>query len=277
MLEKNIDSNQFCKPQDKQDILIQGTRTAHAQKLLCNTLNGTMSAPEDMQRIQKLIDVIETRPSNDTIERFWIGWIDEEQNGTFVNIDSGSQLDNSLEDWYPGEPNGGSLENCVVVKTTTGRMHDFPCDVKYHGFCLMDRRPRVKVRGEIPSHFDTKFTLATDEIADYNTFYGYTNAKIYHDSDINMWKLESLYNKSEFATCDFKDYPIGVKTWKPYGSSRENITLNLNGCSDFSEATCDDGSCINIHKRLGKVEFTRIQGKALFFQVQSSRRLCGRF
>ena len=106
----------------------------------------------------------------------------------------------------------------------------------------------------MPSHFgfDTWFTLATDEIAEYNTFYGYTSAKIYHDSAINMWKMESLFNKSEFATCDYKGYPIGIKSWKPYGSSSENMTLNLNGCSDSSEANCDDGSCIDILKRLGK-------------------------
>ena len=106
----------------------------------------------------------------------------------------------------------------------------------------------------MPSHFgfDTWFTLATDEIAEYNTFYGYTSAKIYHDSAINMWKMESLFNKSEFATCDYKGYPIGIKSWKPYGSSSENMTLNLNGCSDYSESNCDDGSCIDIRKRSGK-------------------------
>ena len=149
MIERDIESNQICKTEDKQHILIRGTRTAHAQKLLCNTLNGTMSAPENMRSIQHRIEQItEMQPRNDTIERFLVGWTDEEEEGTFVNIDTGSKLDNSTEDyWYPGEPNGGRLENCVVVKTTTGRMHDFPCDVEYHGFCLMDRRPRIKVRG----------------------------------------------------------------------------------------------------------------------------------
>ena len=104
--------------------------------------------------------------------------------------------------------------------------------------------------GLIPKHFgfDTSFTLETDEVAEFNKFYGYTSTMIYYDSDINKWKLESLFNKSEFATCDFEDYPIGVKTWRPYGNASENITLNLNGCSD-NEANCDDGSCIDIYKR----------------------------
>ena len=128
--------------------------------------------------------------------------------------------------------------------------------------------------GSIPSHFgfDTWFTLATDEIAEYNTFYGYTNAKIYHDSNINKWKMESLYNKSEFATCDFKDYPIGVKTWKPFGGSSENITLNLNGCSDSSEANCDDGSCIDIRKRLGKANLNlQALGAKHFFNFRCNQ------
>ena len=72
----------------------------------------------------------------------------EEKEGTFVNVDTGAKLDDkSMEVWSPGEYNGGSLENCVVVKTSNGRMHDFPCDVQYPGFCLMDRRPKIKVRG----------------------------------------------------------------------------------------------------------------------------------
>ena len=108
----------------------------------------------------------------------------------------------------------------------------------------------IMFTGSLPSHFDTRYTMATDEMAKYNPFYGYTNTKIYHDHILDMWKMESIYNKSLFATCDVKGYPIGVKTWKQYGSSNVNMTLNLNGCSDSSEANCDDGSCIDVHKRL---------------------------
>ena len=148
MIERNISSHHICKTEDKQHILIQGSRTTHAQKLLCNTLNGTMSAPENIQEIQKLIDIIEKRRANTMVERFLIGWTDETNEGTFVNVDTGAKLDDSsMEVWNPGEKNGGTLENCVIVKTSTGRMHDFPCDVQYPGFCLMDRRPRIKVRG----------------------------------------------------------------------------------------------------------------------------------
>ena len=97
MTERNIESSHICTSEDKQHILIHGTRTTHAQKLLCNTLNGTMSAPENISSIQYFIKLLadedkdmETQPSSSsTIERFLIGWTDEEEEGTFVNVDTG--------------------------------------------------------------------------------------------------------------------------------------------------------------------------------------------
>ena len=92
MFENNIASNQICKALDKQHILIQGTRSPQAHKLLCNTLNGTMSAPENVEGIQKLIKIIEKQPSNNTIKKFMIGWSDEEKEGTFTHLDTGWQF-----------------------------------------------------------------------------------------------------------------------------------------------------------------------------------------
>ncbi|KAI8504762.1 hypothetical protein Bbelb_178800 [Branchiostoma belcheri] len=43
----------------------------------------------------------------------WFGLSDEVTEGQFLWEDGGSLTSTGFTDWYPGEPNGGSLENCV--------------------------------------------------------------------------------------------------------------------------------------------------------------------
>ena len=80
---------------------------------------------------------------------FWAGWDDEETNGVFVNANTKETLRNINGVWqfFPGEPNGGTKENCVVVWPARNGWNDQGCDIGAYGFCHMDPRPRLVLRG----------------------------------------------------------------------------------------------------------------------------------
>ena len=148
---ENMEFDKICKTQAKQHLLIHGQRTPQAHKLLCSSLNGTISSVADSESIKQLNNTIKLQP-----RRFLTPWSDNDQEGIFVNVDTGLPLENSVANWNPGEPNGGTLENCVVVLLSSGKMYDFPCDAQSHGLCYIVPRPRVKVRGEEVQELDFK-------------------------------------------------------------------------------------------------------------------------
>jgi hypothetical protein len=89
--------------------------------------------------------------SNLHSEQFWAGWDDEKVEGSFASASTGEILNKSAGFWpfHPGEPNGDTMENCVVVwPSTGGQWNDYLCSGKNCGFCHLQIRPRFKLRGE---------------------------------------------------------------------------------------------------------------------------------
>ena len=75
----------------------------------------------------------------------WAGWTDMEKEGTFTDVNTGKALDYDI--WWPGEPNGGVLENCAVSWPTRGAWIDYMCFETAKGFCNIQPRPRLIMRG----------------------------------------------------------------------------------------------------------------------------------
>ena len=80
---------------------------------------------------------------------FWAGWDDEMNDGSFADANTGEVLRKEDGYWpfYPGEPNGGRFENCVVVWPARDAWNDFNCKQRAYGFCNMQPRPRFVLRG----------------------------------------------------------------------------------------------------------------------------------
>ncbi len=51
--------------------------------------------------------------------------------------------------FYAGKPNGGRLENCAVVNVNKAKWTDTSCSDLRYGFCTMQMRSRLKLRGEL--------------------------------------------------------------------------------------------------------------------------------
>ncbi len=78
--------------------------------------------------------------------RFWNGWWDQPQEGTFTNVNTGEALD-GFQPWYLGEPNGKNMENCGIVWVTKNMWNDQGCEFKMCGFCELEKAPDIVIRG----------------------------------------------------------------------------------------------------------------------------------
>ena len=172
---------------------------------------------------------------------------------------------------FPGEPNGGNLENCAVVWPDRNAWNDAPCSHLLNGFCHMQPRPRFVLRGRkilqnwkryfnykgistgLPDKvfFDQRYTMATHEFLNgHYSFDGYTNTKIFFENVTKLWRLELFEDSNIYATTESYDYPFGIQQWKIVSPNvRATIPLSLNGCNEQREFNCDDGVCIAIGDR----------------------------
>ncbi len=81
-----------------------------------------------------------------------------------MDANSGAILDKSAGYWpfYPGEPNGGTLENCATIWAARGAWNDYQCRDALLGFCMIQAKPRFKIRGNaIQSSFMQAFNIGS--------------------------------------------------------------------------------------------------------------------
>ena len=121
--------------------------------------------------------------------------------------------------------------------------------------------------------FDKYYTMNTDwMINGHYTFDGFTITYIMYDSSSDVWRMELRTNPGEYyAKTEAgreKDYPFGTRTWnitsQYYNGS---VALNLNGCDDFHQYNCRDGSCIPIEER-HEVKVVNMSGFSVSYFVR---------
>ena len=207
---------------------------------------------------------------------FWAGYNDVKDDG-WRNEVTGEILnrDEGFWPWMVSEPNGGTLENCACVVASQNYWNDYMCFETAKGFCNIQPRPRLILRGKIHSvlisfgfnqwssftglpgdlerYFDNKYTMATSTfINGHYSFDGYTSTRILFDNGTQLWKLELLSDTRIHATTELipTDYPLGKRIWDvtaPVFNGK--LELNLNSCDDFDSFSCNDGACITIERR----------------------------
>ena len=80
--------------------------------------------------------------------RYWNGWWDEPNEGTYTNVNTGEELaKDAFQPWYMGEPNGKNMENCAIVWARRNFWNDQGCEFKMCGFCELEKAPDIVIRG----------------------------------------------------------------------------------------------------------------------------------
>lgn len=209
------------------------------------------------------------------LEDFWAGWWDQKNEGLFVDVNTGEVLKPSdYQPWFYGEPNGDTVENCVVVWTMRQSWNDLSCDKTAWHFCHFERSPYFQLRGTrsiLPvgplinrfvlfplglcsnQQFDDRFSWTSQLIEGKRVFNGFTTSRISWNSKIGKWQLQMLSDPFVYATVNTTTYPLGTLEWDVFNSScspNDHVVLNLslNTCHE-NQYNCLDGRygliCLN--------------------------------
>ena len=108
----------------------------------------------------------------------------------------------------------------------------------------------------IPSNvkFDNRYTLATHRMVNgHYPFEGFTNTRIYYNNATDLWHMELIIDPAVNGTTESKgEYPFGMHTWDIVSHDFSgSIPLNIYGCIDSKEFSCNNGACIGIEERWG--------------------------
>ncbi|KAK3856566.1 hypothetical protein Pcinc_037124 [Petrolisthes cinctipes] len=185
----------------------------------------------------------------------WIGVADEEEEGVWRK-----DLDNTIHtdlSFTSGQPDGGTIQNCVYMSVFTGLWSDEACDLGILSCvpCIQRQHPSLRLRGLcFRTEAETSF-----EILGYRNsrpyFHGMYGYMIYMSSP-GSWVLFDTDTNQTLAhlTLDsVSEYPVGRRQWqvqnplcdRPRGNP---ISLSLSHCQD-SQFTCNNGDCVNKEQR----------------------------
>ena len=136
------------------DILIPEHRSNSESHQLCNKLRGHLTVTDSQEKADALLAELQEKiPSNfdPTATKYWAGWNDNRVEGHFENHLTGKVLreEDGFWLWRPGEPNGGTMENCATVWLKRRTWQDSVCDNSdAFAFCRIQPRPRLIMRGK---------------------------------------------------------------------------------------------------------------------------------
>nr|XP_045583291.1 uncharacterized protein LOC123746084 [Procambarus clarkii] len=180
---------------------------------------------------------------------YWLAPNDIEEEGVWKI--GNTPVDMSSIGWAAQEPNGLHYENCIAFEY---RSSDIDCrtNVKCTA-CLIQEQQRFSLLGicenELRNIYFTAFQYNVSELI----FIGYG---AYHIQKVNgIWTWVNHVTNTTIAEMEefFPDYPMGRRWWKlhqpvcnqKHGGRR---LLLLSPCS-YDDFTCDDATCIPLHKR----------------------------
>ena len=148
--------------------------------------------------------------------------------------------------WYPGEPNGGELEECATYLTTDSKYADEDCKDRYWFICVWKDTTLFTLRGLCDRHVkDQQFVLLPKKSYDGNVFfYGTGKYNIIYDKGTNRWLIvknrakELLENDLKLPSLkivgsylldnnDKNLMPVGTHAWNWTGSCQEVLHLKL--------------------------------------------------
>ena len=166
-------------------------------------------------------------------------------NGSWIDKNNGKVVD--MEGiWYPGEPNGGDLQDCTTYFTLDSKHSDVHCNDMYPYVCAWKGTTLFTLRGLCArSNVVEQFVLLPKETYDGNIFfYGIGNNNIIYNKETNSWLIvenrakELFENVVEFGSLKIvgsylldKDEdnvtPVGTHVWNLTDGCHKDLPLKL--------------------------------------------------
>ncbi|XP_071531024.1 LOW QUALITY PROTEIN: uncharacterized protein [Panulirus ornatus] len=255
----------ICQKARRQITIFPDRFSLIAAQHLCKVVGGNLSVPQTNKENTWVYESSKERADfcsgGQGSSYLWLGANDHKDERQWVYWQSGLPIPWEGP-WRGSGPNGGIVENCLVMLTGTfpGRWSDIACLDSYE-FCVpceFTKMSKLYLKGPAicrNSPFNREYALG----ADYGlrpSLNGYFHSDIIWDPKNFSWVIQS--RKVEEAVAFWKPlqegmYPFGTKSWVMAGKVCQlsvgavvNLTLSVCGEGEF---TCADGTCIKLSQR----------------------------
>ncbi|XP_071747265.1 uncharacterized protein [Lepeophtheirus salmonis] len=180
-------------------------------------------------------------------EYIWSGMDKTNSCRTINNLGSKMAMNQNWR-WDVGEPNGGSIQNCIIYHPQTKTFKDDYCNLKYPYHCFVEIHHIYSLRGlplNLTPEIDHQYisTLVDDRLI----FYGFEN-NIIHENNESKWVISLMHDPKKVVAYNNSTnlLPFGINFW--FFVSDGNVTpdgknLILTKCLE-NEFSCNDGFCI---------------------------------
>ena len=119
--------DKICGGQDLGELIFPGLRNYTTALTVCQNVHGNLIQVETEAQQQKAEDLLTNSSicSKELHVGTWIGWSDDDQEGNWVSaLNSSVSLEKQhFQSWAPGEPAGGTSENCAMLWIKEGTVH----------------------------------------------------------------------------------------------------------------------------------------------------------
>ncbi|XP_069977730.1 uncharacterized protein [Penaeus vannamei] len=232
---------------------------------LCQIVGGSLSVPLNEGENTWMYESSKSRSGycsgGQGSGYLWLGANDVRTENEWVYWTSGQAL--AWEGpWRGAGPNGGNVENCLVMLTGNfpGLWSDIACLDSY-AFCVpceFDRLSVLYLKGAMLCEGSpiNKQYIVSDEKNGRPLLSGFLHSDIFWDPAAGSWVLQSLKEEGVRATWTPSRegmYPFGTHQWTLGGEVCQmqpgtEIPLTLSVCGK-GEYTCADGNCIDLSLR----------------------------
>ncbi|XP_068203826.1 uncharacterized protein [Palaemon carinicauda] len=218
----------------------------------CKLADAVLYLPENSEENTQL--VTQAQLFNDicvgnSYRLMYLGVTDNAKEGEWLRVSDGQPM--AYSNWFVGEPNGDTKDNCVVLRRNDDHWGDIVCDYELCFACGRTHEDYLQLRGlcEEKEH-QTRFALE-GHIESKPYFRGYYSMMIYYSGNKD-WFLINANTNTTLASLSFSrpsQYPIGRHTWQvqsPFCTNLvgDSVVLGLSICTT-QQFMCTDGSCVH--------------------------------
>ncbi|XP_069949577.1 uncharacterized protein [Cherax quadricarinatus] len=259
------ETQQVCERKTRRILIFPNRFSLKAGLHLCKVVGGRIAVPQSTAENIWLYNVTQQDAEYCTggqgSNYLWLGATDQWHEGQWQYWDSGQTVP-WIGPWRGSGPNGGVVENCLVLQTVPfmDQWSDIACLDTYE-FCVpceFISSPVLYLRGPAvcpTSPFNRQYALV-EKRGGKLALDGYLHSDIFWDPNNSTWVIKSLKEAGAAASWKPSDdgkYPLGTNTWVLAGKlcgmkPGEEVNLTLSVC-ETGEFTCADGSCIKLFQR----------------------------
>ena len=249
MKESIIPDEILCSPSAPGIILIPEKMIYVNMVLFCKMLGGNIYSIPVESKLSELIEMAKnyTNTTCYPMKRLAAGYTDEMNEGVFIAADDECKVLDE-KGFKAGEPNGGRIENCAMVSTSSFKFHDVACggdEGGLCGFCKLSEIPAFQLRGDtLNLEIDRKYFWTRELYNGKYVFKGIQENEIRFQN--SKWVLVDTFDMV-ILSLDSKKYPFGKNKWE-FSESRRQLFLSFDRCKG-NQFNCDDGYCIDIEYR----------------------------